>query len=75
MEETLKTALSQTANKLIQFYGAGAEKEATDHAERCTRRGDTDGSGTWNWIATAISEIQPRPDVDILALSTEVDKA
>ena len=75
MEDTLKAAWSQTANKLIQFYGAGAEKEATEHAETCTRRGDTESSETWNWIARAISEVQPRPNVDNVALSTGVDKA
>jgi len=58
MENAIDSARSQTANKLIQFYGVGAEKEATEQAETCARRGDVEASETWNWIAKAISEAQ-----------------
>ena len=60
MENTLNHARSQTAYKLIQFYGGKAEKEAADQAETCARRGDTESCQTWTGIAEAISEIQAR---------------
>jgi hypothetical protein len=60
MDPALNLARSQTARKLIQFYGGKAEKEATEQAETCARRGDTESSQTWNWIARTISEMQSR---------------
>ena len=60
MENILNLARSQTAYKLIQFYGGKAEKEAAEQAETCARRGDSESSQTWDWIAKAISEIQSR---------------
>ena len=64
MEDARKVAWSQTADKLIQFYGFGAENEAARQAETCARRGDMESSETWNWIARAIGDAQPRPDVE-----------
>jgi hypothetical protein len=63
MENTLSPAQSQTAHKLIQFYGGNAEKEAAEQAETCARRGAMEDSQNWHWIAKAISEIQSRTGV------------
>ena len=63
MENILNLARSQTAHKLIQFYGGKAETEAAEQAETCARRGDTESSQTWSWIAMAISEIQSRKNL------------
>jgi hypothetical protein len=63
MEDIQNFARSQTAQKLIQFYGGNAEKEAAEQGAACARRGDIENSLTWDWIAKAISEIQPRKDI------------
>lgn len=60
--DVAEEAIIQTAKRLIEKYGEGAELEAAIEVDKFIARGDPEGERTWMRILQAIRELQsPRP--------------
>lgn len=52
-----KNDILESANHMIEHYGADAEKASTSYADACLAEGDMDGSIKWTRVKLLVAEI------------------